>query len=308
MSTSVHNKLGLINLPTTTMAEQKYSVACEMAKEALVGLLVNGKTKASGREMLEWVRVNHSEHVKAVERSWSSFLTHMLTDPESSVTRVPNQYGFMLRQPEPAPQAEAPVEAVVADPAQVARRAQREKRLYSLLVEWLNSWSYQAQDTSQSKKGGPWGNPDVVGIRTHEGLGGSIHLELASIEAKISEFDWRRVFFEAVSHKRFADRAFFAFAFGTDQPTTTKLPDLEMLREYGEKYRVGILVVFMEPALHKLLRSAQETEIPDISLDMVRVEEVWPAMYDPVPISMRERFLREVLEIGDMKALHTYGT
>ena len=134
-----------------------------------------------------------------------------------------------------------------------------------------------------------------------------MHLELASIEAKISEFDWRRVFFEAVSHKRFADRAYFAFAFGTDQPTTTKLPELQLLREYGEKYRVGILVVFMEPGLHQLLLSAQEAEIPEITLDMVRVEEVWPAMYDPVPLSMRERFLREVLEIEDMKALHTYG-
>jgi hypothetical protein len=175
------------------------------------------------------------------------------------------------------------------------------------LVEWLRSWGYQAEDTSQRKKGGPWGNPDIVGIRTHEGLGGSLHLELASIEAKISEYDWRRLFFEAVSHKRFADRAYFSFAFGTNQPTIAKLPELDMLREYGEKYRVGILVVFMEPGLHQKLVSSQEEEIPEISLDMVRVEEVWPAVYEPVPLSMRERFLREVLEIGDLKGLHTYG-
>lgn len=231
----------------------------------------------------------------------------MLTDPDSSVTRVPNQYGFMLRQPEPTSQIEATVQTVPTDPAQVTRRVQREKRLYSLLVEWLQSWTYQAADTSQSKKGGSWGNPDVVGIRTHEGLGGSLHLELASIEAKISSSDWRRVFFEAVSHKRFADRAYFAFAFGTDQPSTTKIPELEMLREYGEKYRVGILVVFMETRLHQLLLSAQETEIEEITLDMVRVEELWPAIYDPAPLSMRERFLREVLEIKDMNALYSYG-
>ena len=221
------------------MAAEKYPVAREMAREALTALLVNGKTKASGREMLDWIRVNRPDDLQAVERSWSSFLTYMLTDPDSSVTRVPNQYGFTLRHPEPEPQPEVPLQVVATDPAQVARKVQREKRLYSLLVEWLNSWSYQAEDTSQCKKGGPWGNPDVVGIRTHEGLGGSLHLELASIEAKISEFDWRRVFFEAVSHKRFADRAYFAFAFGTDQPTTTKLPELQMLREYGEKYGVG---------------------------------------------------------------------
>lgn len=289
------------------MAQEKYFLARDLAQQALTALLVNGKSKASGREMLEWIRSNYPENIQAVERSWSSFLTTMVADTESSVTREPNQYGFMLGQPDPEPQAEVPIQVPSTDPTQVAKRVQREKRLYSLLVEWLHSWGYQAEDTSQRKKGGPWGNPDVVGIRTHEGLGGSLHLELASIEAKISEYDWRRVFFEAVSHKRFADRAYFSFAFGTKQPTTTKLPELEMLREYSEKYRVGILVVFMEPELHQQLMSAQEEEIPEITLDMVRVEEVWPAMYDPVPLSMRERFLREVLEIEDLKALHTYG-
>lgn len=289
------------------MAQDKYLLARDLAREALTALLADGKIKASGREMLDWVRTNRPEEAQEVERSWSPFLTTMVSDAESSVTREPNQYGFMLRQADPEPQVEPPFQAITTDPTQVVKRVQREKRLYSLLVEWLQSWGYQAEDTSQRKKGGPWGNPDIVGIRTHEGLGGSLHLELASIEAKISEYDWRRLFFEAVSHKRFADRAYFSFAFGTNQPTIAKLPELDMLREYGEKYRVGILVVFMEPELHQKLISSQEEQIPEISLDMVRVEEVWPAAYEPVPLSMRERFLREVLEIGDLKGLHTYG-
>lgn len=289
------------------MGRDKYFLARDLAWDALTALLVEGKTKATGPEMLDWVRTNKPEDVPEVERSWAQFLTRMVSDAESSVTREPNQYGFMLRQADPEQQVEPVFHPTTTDSTQVVNRVQREKRLYSLLVEWLQSWSYQAEDTSQRKKGGVWGNPDIVGIRTHEGLGGSLHLELASIEAKISEYDWRKLFFEAVSHKRFADRAYFSFAFATNEPTISKLPELDMLREYGEKYRVGILVVFMEPELYRKLTSSQEEEIPEISLDMVRVEEVWPAMYEPVPLSMRERFVRDVLEIGDLKALHTYG-
>lgn len=289
------------------MAQKKYEVARELAREALNALLVDGKTRASGAEMLNWIRANRSDHVESVEKSWYSFLTYMQSDPESWVAREPGQYGFLLRQPEQPLQQEQPLAEPQPDPAQVAVRVQREKRLYSVLVNWLDSWEFQAEDTSQRKRGGPWGNPDVVGIKTHEGLGSTLHIELASIEAKISEADWRRVFFEAVSHKRFADRAYFAFAYGSDQPTIAKLPELEQLREYGEKFRVGILAVFMEPALHQLLLNGQAAQIPEITLDMVRIEEVWPAVHDPVPLSMRERFLREVLEINDVKALLTYG-
>lgn len=290
------------------MAQRKYEVARELAREALSAILVNEKTKASGAEMLDWIRTNRADQVEAVEKSWYSFLTYMQTDPESWVAREPGQYGFLLRQPEQPALPEQPAGETQPDPAQVAVRVQREKRLYSVLVNWLNSWEFQAEDTSQRKRGGTWGNPDVVGIKTHEGLGSTLHIELASIEAKISEADWRRVFFEAVSHKRFADRAYFAFAYGSDHPTIAKLPELEQLREYGEKFRVGILVVFMEPALHRLLLNGQAAEIPEITLDMVRIEEVWPAVRDPVPLSMRERFLREVLEIIDVKSLMAYGS
>jgi len=290
------------------MAQKKYEVARDLAREALNALLVNGKAKASGAEMLNWVRANRPDQVEAVEKSWYSFLTYMQTDPDSWVAREPGQYGFLLRQPEQAPPPEQPVVETQPDLAQLAVRVQREKRLYSILVNWLHSWEFQAEDTSQRKRGGPWGNPDVVGIRTHEGLGSTLHIELASIEAKISEADWRRVFFEAVSHKRFADRTYFAFAYGSDHPTIAKLPELEQLREYGEKFRVGILVVFMEPALHQVLLGGQAAQIQEITLDMVRIEEVWPAVHDPVPLSMRERFLREVLEINDVKSLMSYGS
>ncbi|MEX8504644.1 hypothetical protein [Leptothrix ochracea] len=128
-----------------------------------------------------------------------------------------------------------------------------------------------------------------------------------SIEAKLTDSNWRRVFFEAVSHKRFADRAYFAFSFGSNEPVVSKLPDFQQLREYGEKYRVGILAVFMDLDRHRNLCESVGNCLPELSLDNVRVEEVWPAVSDPVPSATRERFIREVLDIGSTQQLYEFG-
>mgnify|MGYP006974890755 CR=1 FL=1 len=52
---------------------------------------------------------------------------------------------------------------------------------------------------------------DVVGLKVSEGLLGQRDLEVATIEAKLTRKSWKQVFFEAVSHKRFSHRAYFAF-------------------------------------------------------------------------------------------------
>ncbi len=236
----------------------------------------------------------------------------MLDDPESHVIREPGRYGYKLQIPSPPqatpPEEVQPEEVQPEDSEPVGIKSNREQRLYALLAEWLEAKEYQAEDTSLSKKGGAWGNPDVVGLRCFEGFSSTLHIELASIEAKLTDSNWRRVFFEAVSHKRFADRAYFAFSFGATEPSVSKLPEFHELREYGEKYRVGILTVFMEPAIHKALCESTGNAIPALSLENVRVEEVWPAVSDPVPASTRETFIREVLEISTLQQLHKFGS
>jgi hypothetical protein len=79
------------------------------------------------------------------------------------------------------------------------------------------------------------------------------------------------------------------------------------LREYAEKYRVGILVIFMEPSLHTELCESPGSSIPKISLENVRIEEVWPAVSDPVSSATRERFIREVLDVNNIQQLHKFG-
>lgn len=299
------------------MASQKYEKAKWLAREALEALLDAQKTKASGGEMLAWIKAHYPNDAEDVERSWAPFLTKMLADPAACVDREPGQYGYILRKSgESALSQESPSEdggdsamggGLPISDLQTPQRASRERCLYSLLVEWLQSRDFEAEDTSQLKAGGAWGNPDVVGLKCFEGLGSTLHIELASIEAKISSNNWRRVVFEAVSHKRFADRAYFAFAHGAEEPLLSRLPELDDMRMYGEKYRVGILVVFMEPGLYSQLCQRAAEDLPDLTLDRVRVEELWPALHDPVPATVRESFLGDVLSIKETKELYSFG-
>jgi hypothetical protein len=280
----------------------KYETAKAVAHEAIKALHTNPKKKGpSGAELLNWVKENRPQEYQKVKNSWGSFLTKATDDSESKIRREPGRYGYIIATDTSSTQTDA------LEPTLIEPKTQREAKLYNLLVDWLISKDYRSEDTSTKRKGGAWGNPDIVGIKEAEVVGGYSHLELVSIEAKVTEKDWRRVFFEAVSHKRFADRAYFAFSFPSEEAIVSTLPEYIELREYGEKYRVGILVVFIEPKKYKALSEDSNIENLSISLEDVRVEEVWPAMSDPVSPFTRDKFIREVLEIETMKELHKFG-
>ncbi len=114
----------------------------------------------------------------------------------------------------------------------------REAHLYEIVKYWLEAKKgLRAKDISQLKSGKTWGNPDLVGISATDRLG-LFDVEIVSAEVKLSDKDWRRFIFEAVSHKRFANRVYYIFRTGIE---TFKMPD-EMDR-YAEQYRIGIAIV-----------------------------------------------------------------
>ena len=117
-----------------------------------------------------------------------------------------------------------------------------EKHLYPLLKLWLETSDYIAADVSMLKAGGHWGNPDLLGVSRAEMLGAS-EIELVSIEAKLSELGWERYIFEAVSHKRFVNRAWFCYRTEIPYPPLPK-----NMAYYAERYRVGILQVYLTDA------------------------------------------------------------
>lgn len=134
---------------------------------------------------------------------------------------------------------------------------QKEKHLYPILVDWLRERGYWAQDISTNKALGKWGNPDVAGINTNSNLFGGHSIEIATIEAKVTKCDWEKLIFEAVSHRRFSNRAYFAFAHPAE--FYLKLP-LSKMRKYGELFKVGILVILIPGDQLKNLDTAIEDD------------------------------------------------
>jgi len=315
-----------------------YDLAKELAVSAITAICVNDKKKASANELLEWVKTNRKAEFPEVQASWPSFLTRAAKDPIGPIMREPGSYGYMLRPaaivPTPAPSTPpapglasttAPATGTVAAEGAAApvpeitqpatapvsdgesTRTPREERLYQIFADWLSSNGYQADDTSTVRKGGSWGNPDVVGIKATQTITGTVLYELATMEAKVTLIDWKKLFFEAVSHKRFADRVYFAFAYGAETPTVSDIEEYDELRAYAEKYRIGVVVVFFDPDTYAKLVNGSQADLDGLSLDEGRVEEVWPAVLDPSSPFSRDDFLCRVLGVNNLDALYSFG-
>lgn len=290
-------------------AEGIYKKVVRLAVEALRDLQQGEQAKTSARELLEFVKQKHPEEVEEVRLSWNAYLTKASQDPTTSIVREPGKYGFMLKQEacESAPEPSEPEEQEAEQPEDKEERqyTAREAALYEVLRDWLSSRDYRADIPASTKKGGAWGNPDVVGIKILDDPLGNQHIELATIEAKVSDANWKRFFFEAVAHKRFAHRAYFAFAVSATDVIVSQIKDYEELREYGERYNVGVLVIFIDPETYRRLTS--EKGVLNVELGDVRVEEVWPAVYAHVPPQPLTNYVRGVLELLSSNEVHTFG-
>jgi hypothetical protein len=144
----------------------------------------------------------------------------------------------------------------------------------------------------------------VAGLKVTETPLAGKHIEVATIEAKLGPGYWRYYFFEAVAHKRFAHRAYFAFVVGTDDPSVVDVVEGDEMREYGEKYGVGVLVIFVPLSEYGNLISGAN---PTLDADSILVQELWPAVYDPVTPAALNSFLRDVLELHDERAIYAFG-
>jgi len=176
---------------------------------------------------------------------------------------------------------------------------QGEKALYPVIREWFAVQGYQARVTGAMRALGKWGNPDITAISTTEHLG-RLELEIATVEAKVSLSQWEYWFFEAVSHRRFANRAYFAFPL--PEELSDKLP--ADLRYMCELYRVGALVIIVPDDQYKLLLEGTLKE--ELSLENVGVQEVYSAPWNHVPLTYQRQFCN-ALEVTDLASLFTWG-
>jgi len=175
----------------------------------------------------------------------------------------------------------------------------KEILLYPILVSWLTAQGYQSKDISLKRSLGKWGNPDVAGIQVEDNLGMK-SIEVLTIEAKISIDNWEQWIFEAVSHRRFANRVYFAFAH--PEETIEKIPS--EMRYYAELYNIGILILSMENETFKEFQSGNfRKEFDDSNITII---EKFTAPYNYVQPKYILQFCR-ALNINDSKQLYTWG-
>jgi hypothetical protein len=178
------------------------------------------------------------------------------------------------KEPETLPEEGA---ADVAPPA----FQMRERHLYPLIRSWLETSDYIPADVSALRAGGQWGNPDLLGVSRVEILGAS-EIELVSVEVKLSEINWERFIFEAVSHKRFVNRSWFCYRTATPYPPLPK-----NMAYYAERYKVGIIQIHLTD--QDVERLAGNSDVSAEYLD--RVQERVRALHEPVPLQEKRAFL-----------------
>ncbi len=175
----------------------------------------------------------------------------------------------------------------------------RESSLYPVLVDWLVGNGYRARDTAAMRRLGRWSNPDVTGVKVSEHIG-RMEIEIATIEAKRTLVDWERFFFEAVAHRRFTNRAYFAFP--APESSLGKLPP--EMRYYSELYDVGVLTVVMADEVFQRFSErggATANNVMDTDVDEVLTEP-----RSSVPMEQQRRFC-EAVQITDLSTLMTWG-
>lgn len=281
---------------------------------------VNGITIAnrrlSGTEIWDETRIAFGDLVDALgeeifsESQRDTFLQYLskhVRDPESPLNSEGQRKGYYIDErkvstpqgfdaqidnPGAAPQ-------ILVDGSSTRTRVARESTLYSVLVSMLLAGGYQAADISNSKLGGKWGNPDVAGIRTIEGFTGT-SVEIATIELKLSSNDWQRQYFEAVSHLRFSNRSYFAYA----ERRSREFVWPPEMRTYAEKFKVGILKLILEDQDYDNLINGDQ--VKPLSSSDVEIVEIFPAPYTIPPPQEQLQFCQN-LGIYSLKNAHSWG-
>lgn len=284
----------------------------DRVNEAVREFCAAGLGQFRSKDIADWLVRNHPDDMERFAPSFNSMLTGVVSDADAKLERIPGKYLYRSRhQPAAAPTPVTQPPASVDSREQAgddvsATRVAREAKLYPAVRDWLSSRGYRTQVTASLKRGRQWGNPDVTGLKLNSLPLGQFSTEVATAEVKLSAADWRYWFFEAVSHKRFAHRAWFAFAVGTDEPNLAQLDEANEMCEYAERYRVGLLVLFVPAGVHDRL-CGPEAGALTLGPDDLSPEVLWPAIYEPVHAPALSDFTTRVLGLASPDDLVSFG-
>ena len=179
-----------------------------------------------------------------------------------------------------------------------------EKHIWPLVRDWLitsKGIARSSEKVANLKTGGVWSNPDVVGLSPIEDLG-FFDVEIATVEVKPSLHNWRYFFFEAVSHKRFSERVYFAYRTNTSKPK-----DEDELVAYAEKYGIGLVrIELSDDDFEKLpqwgmLENSEKANLLDLCVEVV------PAPLETVSLQEKISFLRRI-KISSKVDIYEFGS
>jgi hypothetical protein len=267
-------------------------------------------TTLSSADLFDKVKAEFPNEFSGIfaKNTFYQYLSNTVKDPESPINCLGRRKGYYLSKVAEETKAEflessvevpPESEANAAEPVPAQKRAQKEILLYPVLESWLVAQGYQSEDVSLGRSLGKWGNPDVAGISALDAFNG-LSIELVTIEAKVSLDNWEQWIFEAISHRRFANRAYFAFAH--PEETVTKIP--QDMRYYAELYGIGVLVLAMDNEQYKKLQSGELVEA--LESDDVELIEVFSAPYNFVQPKYQLKFC-DALGITCLKELYRWG-
>jgi hypothetical protein len=234
------------------------------------------------------------------EETFKVYLSHAVNDPASPINCEGPWRGYYYSEAAKnfAEESAKPTEA---PPPEVEHRRREEERLvYPIVKRWLQGQGFKCDDTSSLRSLGKWGNPDITGLQITE-TSQAFHIEVATVEVKATYENWEYCIFEAVAHRRFSNRVYFALA--APQEFLTKLP--RDLRYYAELYKIGILVLLLQTRDFEALVSGSRRE--DFSEEDVTVRELYTAPYMFVQAPYQKRFIEQGLGIGNMKGAFDWG-
>lgn len=177
-----------------------------------------------------------------------------------------------------------------------------EKYLWPVVALWLKqvkSMDRVSHEVANLKSGGVWSNPDVVGLSPFEELG-FFDVEIVTAEVKPNLVQWRYFFFEAVSHKRFSERSYFIFR--SDGSGSHE----EELRQYAEKYRVGLVKMDFSDDEVKGLSKWDSFSEEDRTEYVERFVELIPAPFEAISIREKIKFLNQI-GVSNKKDLFLFG-
>lgn len=272
------------------MAGETYKFVVDAAQAYLKETnSVNSSNSKNYKQIVEAILKKIASKPEAIETTVGTIVSYLSkaanNDPASGIVSGGSRAGYWYTEIVPvSAKKESDTQTVSTEKGKSVKLA--EKDLYPLTELWLQEKGYTSKDISNLKSGGRWGNPDIIGIDRVD-IFGAVELDLATCEVKLGIDNWETVIFEAISHKRFANRSWFCYRI--EDPNQPMPKGMEY---YAERYRVGVVQMILSD--QDMVALKEKSKTPLDLLDNV-IERI-PALYDYVPL--REQ--RDLIERADI--------